>query len=289
MTQHRLEHYFAPSRIPSKPSGANILDLPYSVRQRIYEYAKLDGMIVDLNYSNLTVYPRGEYPETVGCRKMSATDWYNVQRVDVVGRDEVWETCEEFAPGDFETCGHLPGTRPYGRHQSMLLVCKDIHKEVGSFTYRKNVFRVALGRPLGFTRLWRMSDYAISNLHSLSICLEPSKDICNDFVLDAMYYRPYPPTPVDLSTRDGQWVLKNWIMLLDRLKRLARPSQLSLYLIFRAKTIDDVKSIIDPMFQLPTLGHCGISVDMYDQSFWWLSKSVGHILSIPEYLCNIHF
>jgi hypothetical protein len=268
MRQRRLEYYFISSKAPFIPSGRSFLHLPYSVRKLVYEFAELDQIFVDLNYSNLKIYPEGAYPETRDCRKLDTKGWYDLKKLDVPGSDEVWETNNEAVR--IEDYGTSLWGRTCGSHQSMLLVSKQIHQEVEAFTYAGAVFRVCLGQPLGFTRLWRMNDHALSNLGSLTIRLDvPQTEVCNDGWAD-----PHPPSRyLDFSTTWGRSVLKDWISTLSRLNQSIQAGTLRLRVIFCAKTMDDARAIVEPMIQLPQLKDCGICAELYGQSCWWILVS----------------
>ncbi|KAH7390653.1 hypothetical protein BKA66DRAFT_41298 [Pyrenochaeta sp. MPI-SDFR-AT-0127] len=263
MPQHRLEYYFS-SRAPLIPSGCSFLDLPHSVRKLVYKYAELDKIFIDLNYSNLKVYANGTYPETQDCRKLDANGPYELKKLDVTELDEVWEIDDDAE--DIQHYGTSVWGNVYGLHQSMLLTSKQIHREVEAFTYAGAVFRVCLGQPLGFARLWRMSDNALCNLGSLTIRLDTPKTVVWD---DAWPRLPTPPACIDLSTACGRIVLKRWKLTLEGLVRSIRPGQLRLRVIFYAKTMGDATAIIEPMMQLPRLKDCGICAEICGQTCWW--------------------
>lgn len=268
MPQQRLERYFASSKSPRPATRCGLLQLPPSVRELIYQYVGLDHTLVDLNYSNLTVYAKGAYPETIDCRKLDTHGDYVLQKLDVPDPSEVWEIEEG---EDLDYYGASPWGRAYGVHQSMLLVCRQIHQEVEAFIYAGAVFRVCLGHPLGFTRLLSMSDHALSNVRSLTIRLDVPKASANR----NGWAPPCPPSEsLDLSTEPGKLVLKSWLSVLHRSVHSLRPRQLRLRVIFCAKTMADAKAIIEPMLQLPQLKDCGICVELSGKSCWWRLEHV---------------
>lgn len=269
MSQRRLTHYFNPSRDSFIPSRCSFLDLPNSVRNLIYEFAGLDDLFVDLNYTNLKVFPEDSYPETLDCRKLiDGNGCYKLRKIGAAELNEVWEIND--SEWNIKSYGRSVWGNGYGLHQSMLLVSKQIHQEVETFTYAGAVFRVCLGQPLGFTRLWRMSDLAVSNMGSLTIRL----DIPNTVVRihawmhigNRLTDTYTPPKHIDLSTKCGRKVMQNWTTTLERLARSLRPGQLRLRVIFRAKTKDDARAVIEPMMQLPLLKECAICVELYGES-----------------------
>ncbi|KAH8702921.1 hypothetical protein GQ44DRAFT_778365 [Phaeosphaeriaceae sp. PMI808] len=269
MPQHRLEHYFVPAKPPFVPSGRSFIDLPYSIRKLVYKYAELDNILVDLNYANLKVYPEGTYPETQGCRKLTAQDGpYELKKLDVAESEDVWEI--DCGSEDIPSYWRSVWGIPYGLHQSMLLVSRQIHEEVEAFTCAGSVFRVCLGQPLGFTRLHRLSDNALSNLGSLTIRLDIPKTVV---YFNGWAESPTPLEYIDLSTRWGQIVLKSWKLAIDRLIQSVRPGQLRLHVIFYAMTEADASALIEPMMRLPLLKDCGIRADIYGQDHWRKSYS----------------
>jgi len=268
MPQYRLEHYFIPSRTPFTPSGYNFLDLPYSVRRLVYEYAGLGGLLVDLNYTNLKVYPRGTYPETDNCRKLDA-GFYDLKKLDITDPDEAWEINDDAE--DVTGYGKSIWGNAYGSHQSMLLVSRQIHQEVEAYTYAQAVLRVCLSQPLGFTRLWRMSENALANLASLTIRLDTPKTLVENDVWEDY---PEPPIYLDFSTKWGTKILETWSSTLEQLARSLRPGQLKLRVIFCAKTIDDARAVLEPMARLPRLKDCGICAEVYGQTCWWKLNTV---------------
>jgi hypothetical protein len=268
MPQRRLDYYFVPSNPPFVPLRCSFIDLPLPVRKLIYSYAGLDQTFVDLNYTNLKVYPRGTYPDTRDCRKLDTKGWYELQKLDVDSED-VWEITDNSE--SLRQYGKSLWGNVYGQCQSMLLVSKQLHQEVEAFIYSGAVFRVCMGQPLALTRLLRMSNNALSKLSSLTIRLDVPRSIVWD---DGWAYSPTPPEHIDLSTWQGRTILKSWTSIMDRLAQLITPGQLRLRVIFRAKTMDDAKTLIEPMMQLPLLKDCGVCAEICGQSCWW--KLVSH-------------
>lgn len=175
MRQRRLEHSFYTPKTVHRPSGCSFLHLPYAVRKHIYELAGIGQAHVDLNYTNLKVYPKGAYPETQDCRKLDGKCIYHLRKIDVDAQVEVWEINNEAS--DVKTYGRSVWGGKYGKRQSLLLASKKIHQEVEAFIYADAKFRVCLGHPLGFTRLWRLSDNALSHLGSLTIRLDAPRTV----------------------------------------------------------------------------------------------------------------
>lgn len=264
MPQHRLEHYFTAVSPSFVNSGRSFLDLPHHVRRLVYEYVAWERDVVDLNYDNLVVYPSGQYPETLGCRKLVYSSFCGLRRNDtIVCQEEVWEMAPEQAEQDY---GWSIWRRPWGGLQSMLLVSKAIHEEIEAYTYSVAVFRVCLGQPLGLLRLWRMSENALSHLQMLTIRLDrPTSEVTDDGWWDT----PHPPSHIDTSKKLGREIVRNWVRTLDLLARTITPANLRLNLIFRARTMDDARAILEPMGELPLLRDCGICGELYGQSCFW--------------------
>jgi hypothetical protein len=238
--------------------------MPLPVRKLIYRYAELDHIFVDLNYTNLKVYARGAYPETRDCRKLDTQGWYELQMLDVIESEDVWEISSDSKC--LQEYGKSLWGNVYGSCQSMLLVSKQLHQEVEAFIYSRGVFRVCMGQPLALTRLLRTSDNALSNLGSLTIRLDVPKTVVWN---DGWGNSPEPTEHIDVSTRQGKMILKNWASILGRLAQLITPGQLRLRVIFRAKTMDDASRLVDPMMQLPQLKACCVCAEIHGQSCWW--------------------
>lgn len=272
MPQHRLEHYFASSKAPFVSSGLSFLTLPLNVRRLVYEYVATDYELVDLNYANLVVYPFGQNPETRGCRKLEADLNYKLKRSeDAVCQEEVWEMNPEW---DEENYGSSIWNRPWGAVQAMLLVSKDIHREMEAYVYSATVFRICLGKPLGLSRLWRMSENALSHLQTLTIRLDQPMSETSD---DGWENEARPPSHIDISKKSGKQIVRSWMRTLELLARTLTPHTLSLNLIFRAQTMDDARGILEPMECLPLLKDLGICAELYEQGLFWKQKKVSYL------------
>lgn len=258
MPQHRLQHCFTSSRARPVPTSGNFLDLPLAVRHLVYSYAGLNGLFIDLNYTNVKVYTKGTYPDTLFCRKLDAESDcdHTLRKLDAIGPGEVWELVHD--PDDGEKCGKDVWGRKYGVLQSLLLVSIQIHREVEVFVYSDAVFRVCMSQPLGLGRLWRMSSSALSVLSSLTVRLDLPKNV----IESGRWAKQSEQLDwIDCKTREGKTILKEWVLIVEKLAKAIRPEQLRLRIIFRAKTIEVVKTIIEPMIQLPRLKDCGIYVE----------------------------
>ncbi|KAH7381236.1 hypothetical protein DE146DRAFT_279556 [Phaeosphaeria sp. MPI-PUGE-AT-0046c] len=263
MPQFRLEHYFTASRPPCIQSGRSFLDLPPHVRRLVYEYAELGSQFIDLNYTNLLVYPHGEYPETRGCCKVQPFESYSeLRKLDVVGWEELWEM--DVNSLEQNSVSKSIWNKPWGGVQAMNLVCRDVHREVETYIHSTSIFRVCLGQPLGFSRLERMSETALSHLTKLTIRLDQTRYEVQDDP-----WGPNPPEHIDLSKRWSKKILRDWMRKLDLLVRTLRPQTLRLNVIFRARALRDAKAILEPLVRLPLLRGCGICVDLYGQNRFW--------------------
>jgi hypothetical protein len=179
------------------------------VRHLIYSYAGLDNLFVDLNYTNLKVYPKGTYPDTLFCRKLDAESdcVHRLKKLDFSGPDEMWELVR--GPENGAKCGKDVWGREYGDFQHLLLVSRQIGGEVEAFVYSSAVFRVCMGQPLGLARLWRMSSSALSVLSSLTVRLDLSKTVVGGRWAEQLEQLEW----IDFKTRGGKMVLKQWFLL----------------------------------------------------------------------------
>jgi hypothetical protein len=196
-----------------------------------------------------------------------------LKKVVATESDDVWEindSAESFGGYGKSLWGNV-----YGLHQSMLLVSRQIHREAEALTYATAVLRVCLGQPLGFKRIRCMSDNALSNLGSLTIRLDdPKTEVWNDGWTNSNT----PPKYIDLSTKKGMMILRDWTSIVERLARSVKPGKLRLRVVFRAKMISDARAVVEPMKGLPLLLDCGICAELYDQTCWWERKSVSSTL-----------
>lgn len=279
MPQYRLEHYFAPKQAPPTPSGRSFLDLPHSVRKLVYTFAGLQGLVVDVNYSNLKLYPKHTYPTTDDCRKLDTVGWYKLHKLDVADVEEVWEISD--SREDVKEYGRSIWDREWGVLQSMLLVSRQIHKEVEAFVYSTGVLRVCMGQPLGLKRFWRLGDHAVEVLGALTVRLDVEKAMVEKSGWKQVGDAGMPSMYLDFSKKWGKAILKSWIRVLERLTRIIQPGQLSLRVVFRAKTMSDARAVIESMLQLPLLKDCGICAELEGQGLWWRAKLVStvHLVS----------
>lgn len=243
----------------------------------VYKHAGLSSMFVDLNYTNLKVYSKGTWPDTLFCRKLDPVGEYHLEKLEVIDANDIWETADEAEC--IRNIGRGIWGVKYGVLQSLLLVSRQIHKEVEAFTYASAVFRVCMGQPLGLQGLWRMSDFALSNLCSLTVRL----DLPKDNVQTSGWNEPLQYlSVVDSSTREGKAIVRDWTNTMIRLSSIVRPQQLRLRVIFRARKIDDAQAIIKPMLRLPRLKDCGICAELEGSRRWWTVKLVNMICTCSE-------
>lgn len=256
MHQTQLDQFLTPKRSPFVPSGLNFLHLPYPVRRLVYYYTEITDNLIDLNFSHLKYYSKGTYPDTLYQHHCSYETWWALRKVDADELDDVWELDDEYDEGCRRGFQCL---RLWNTASSLLLTSREINEEVENLLYGENTFRVCRGNPLGFRRLWRMSDRALAALSSLTVRL----DVPQDFV-DGDGWLEYPllPTPLDLKSRYGKLVLKDWNTLIKNLARVGRLRHLRLYVVFRAVDMDVVKAVIESMMTLPILKDCGIWVQL---------------------------
>lgn len=227
MRQSRLESYFkVPARLPP-PSCLSLPDLPLSVRRLIYEYAGLAGKTIDLNFSNLLIYPKNQYPDsTFAVRSRCVHVCIPVIRqwdeTAPVGENEYWEADneEEALNGDAQLLrmDHCAGCSD-GR--GLLFVCKKISQEVVSFIYSNNVFTVRQGSPHGLKRVGSMGKHGMAALASLTIKLDTNDERS---YFDSGDLHESLPSPLHLNDKIMRSVVREHKTIIERLAKHIKPS-----------------------------------------------------------------
>ncbi|KAF2465008.1 uncharacterized protein BDR25DRAFT_306872, partial [Lindgomyces ingoldianus] len=241
------------------------LDIPPKARKLIYEYAGLTGRTIDLNYSNLVLYPQNEYPDSLWsqrigcfhhshltikrCEDYTTLEPYwecNRKRTDLIPIHNYFYHCEHYDCASFED-------PPY----SLLLASKSIFTEVFQTIYERNTFRICRSSPEGFSPLFNeLGHAALQELSNLTIRLdgEPPETI----VLGVDWARLEQLLPIKLHSRYGKAALSDWQNLVRRLSRCVRPNRLTLRLIAKAPDVKTAEALLEPLNQLPTLKECCI-------------------------------
>lgn len=264
MRQPRLEQYFKTPAAPAPDPGLSFLDFPHNVRKLIYEHVGITDRTIDLNFANLFVYRRNEYPSSVFSYKNPC--WHvhaPVRRLRdeeiQFGQEEVWE--EDIDENDMDI-GYTPCCDD---NYALLLVSKFIHAELLPLVYSSNDFTVRQGNPNGLTRLRNMGKTAMAALTSLTIRLDSPQDyacFCKDDLQDEDL-----PSPIDIIHAGGlrcadiakdRLIMEGFKEVISRLAASIKPDTLSLYLVFRTKNVETLRAVLETMSQLPLLKECGI-------------------------------
>lgn len=169
--------------------------------------------------------------------------------------EEAWEFVDDddYPPKPWCECHEIP--------YQLLFVSKQISKEVHRIIYKENQFRVSRGYPNGLKRLTTMGKRELAALVSLTIRLDIEQEtVYFPWEESHRRYCSDIPTPVDIKSRQGRDIVQDWKAVVERLSHVINPNTLKLYLIFCAVDHDTVKSVLEPMAQLPVLEHCGIWV-----------------------------
>jgi hypothetical protein len=278
MRQSRLGSYFTlPIRRSPSPC-LNLLDLPPSVRSLIYEYAGPVGQTIDLNFSNLLVYPYKQYPDSAFALRSrclhNLSDWPIVRKTDdtaPMNENEYWELEDEGEPCESEVRGfRLERCDACCDGRSLLFVCKAIYNEVVSSIYAKNIFTVRQGSPHGLKRLQLMGDSGIFALTSLTMRLD-TNDEQSSFCPDYRY--EIAPRPLQLDNKNMRAIFQEHETVFHRLSEHVRPNNLTLYLICRVLDRPTLAQILHPLTKLPLLKECGIWSFVGPQNPSWVSRN----------------
>jgi hypothetical protein len=140
------------------PRPLSILDLPVKIRELICEYAGFTGFTRDLNYVDLPIYPKNEYPrteyvETVWCSHDTCCEI--TRREDYHTLEEYWEAEDEASPPN----GNIAGTTCEAEGCEMSDACyqwaatffydNETHPELFRIMMQKNHLRICQGSPGG--------------------------------------------------------------------------------------------------------------------------------------------
>lgn len=259
MHQTRLESFFQ-ALLPSPPDRTRIglLHLPSSVRNRVYEYVGPFGQTIDLNFSNLLIYPYKHYPERLfsarsRCAHVEGVVLRSCDETAVLGEEVYWEYAQETnsnervaASGAVLLCSNCSDGR------SLLFVCRQISEEVLPFFYANNLFTARQGAPYGLKRLSTMGTPGLQSLKSLTITLGTEDSLIHPGELFTL------PAPLQDNHRNSCASLTAYKAVVERLARHIAPNRCELYLVFRVATFNLLEEVLLPLFQLPTLKNCGL-------------------------------
>ena len=244
-------------------------DLPLKARNLVYKYLDLTGYTVDLNYTELYVYPQNEYPDDSRADTIESLD-----SGSIITRCEDYRTLEEYWEWSYDESRIYSSSNKHKNDgcEKADFVAETVNDYYGSKAeapeifmtiYKSNHFRICRGSPGGFAPFFRLPTDALCELGTLTVRLdgEPQETI----KIDGDWSRLEQLAPLKLHSRYGKTALKEWGRLIQRLTECVRPSHLTLYLIVNVPDIKTAEAVLKPLEQLPTLKNCGI---------WLSSKSI---------------
>ena len=262
MRQSRLESFFeTPARPPPQPR-LGLLDLPPSIRQLIYKHAGLVDQTIDLNYSNLLVYPYKQYPDSCFAVRLRCAHSALpiVRRRDdsaPIGEEEYWELDEE----EWELETTEPQLLSVDRcvecsdGRGLLFVSKRISREVVPFVYANNIFTVRQEAPHGLKRVKMIGVDGMAALTSLTMKIGKKEGRLR---FDANHVNDSPPQPLHLGQKSSRTSMEDYEAVIERLAKHVRPRKLAMFLILGAPNLHILHQVLRPLFQMPTLKHCGL-------------------------------
>lgn len=239
-----------------------LLDLPLSVRRLIYDYAGLAGQTIDLNISNLLVYPYQQYPDsTHAVRLRCARPELNlIRNRDVTaptGEEEYWELKSNERSTSEEQYRLLSTHRCSGcvDGRSLIFTCKEIAYEVVPFVYANNNFIVRQDAPHGLKRVNMMGPEAIQALKSLTMKL----DLLEERVQVATHSADkLHLQPLHLYERSSRSNFDEYTAAIKHLSENMRTGRSIVNLIFRVACCRMLDDVLLCLFQLPRLMYCGL-------------------------------
>jgi len=274
MVQPTLGQYFRLLRPLGPASKVTFLDLPFTLRRRIYlnagllskstiylNYVSSSGGHCDLEYDadNLEQWPM---EETISARSLSLAhflDGYLPWPQICLNRHCL---CLEQQISTHPEC--KCNALPY----QLLYVSKTIAKEVSTVFYSENdfsVYRTGLG---GLSSLSRLPPGALACMKSLSVCL-------NFYVEEQRWGREFGPDSggfCHAMCRTSKWerlfsnskrrdelvALKEWQLLCQLLGSQLQPNCLKLFLTCDVADVEIAEEVVRPLLQLPTLQECAV-------------------------------
>jgi hypothetical protein len=236
------------------------LDLPLSVRRLIYDYAGLVGQTIDLNISNLLVYPYQQHPDSthavrLRCARPELVLVRNRDATASSGQEEYWELKSNERSTKDEEYRLLSTHRCSGcvDGRGLMFTCKEIACEVVPFVYANNNFIVRQESPHGLKRVDMMGLEAIRALKSLTVKL----DLLEGRVQVATHsVDKLPLQPLHLYERSSRSNFEDYTMVIKHLSENIRPDKLSLNLIFCVACCRMLDDVLHSLFQLPRLKKC---------------------------------
>ena len=159
-------HFTSDRRIIKQSPSFRFLDLPVSLRRRVYAHTDLAGLQINLNFVGYKIHKVGGEPLRCFCYSSTCSHYSYPIRVglDPCTNADVW-TCDPGYAGDELYSTQFEGQNYLG----LLFSCKQIHDEVERLIYQENDFIICQGDPNGFQRLLDMDERHLGMLRSLTI------------------------------------------------------------------------------------------------------------------------
>ncbi|KAL9630731.1 MAG: hypothetical protein Q9164_006268 [Protoblastenia rupestris] len=241
LKQSRLDRFFdVPQRLPS--AGLSFLDLPSSIRSRIYAYSNLVR----------------EYPIHV-----------NIERSEdgTGGVSKKTIYCTTHICVRRGSCFCLP---PPLSH-SLLLVSRAVYQEVCAILYSQNCFHISRYKDSSLEFLANLSPKALASLTALTVrlnengpCSRSSKRFSHGSQCIPRCESCSCAELNDLGklSRHERSIIQKWKTICKQLALHVQASRLSLCLICDTDGYETAQEILKPMMDLPLLKTCSIRLAM---------------------------
>ncbi|KAH8897299.1 hypothetical protein GQ53DRAFT_507755 [Thozetella sp. PMI_491] len=228
-------------QVTHKRPHVSFLTLPRTIRERVYDYARVPtGKVLHLNK-----------------RSRDKSFWEESDSSD-------FELYEDNFYRDSKDAFPL----------ALLRASRAVRDEVEERLYSKNRVHVALGLPEGLHPLERLSNNAIKHLKVLIVGLLPCKCLqssCsersppdNPFSdsFEAWQFKPSSShiRCLDCISRRDRDILAQWKRICVRLAANVQPHRLELYFMAEVANVQVAKTILDPLRDLPILKEAAISL-----------------------------
>lgn len=253
MGQHTLHDYLQLPRKRAPAEGSHFLRLPSSIRRQIYLAAGLGpGRFIDLNYW-------GEGKRSGGLDD----DGYYRTEEEEEGAEEDRAPPKQTRWADHPEADPLP--------TGLLYVSRAVHDEAEAVLYGENRFAISQRDAGGLRALEAISPGALRELRSLAVRLAPCFCITPGCNLERWSQRrsrlefwECPRTrhdrPLRVIARSDRAVISRWRRICARFAAHVLPERLRLYLVCHAKDPASARAVVEPLFTMPTLRGCGISL-----------------------------
>ena len=258
MPQQLLHRYFPSSLEPPRSSGTCFLDLPVSIRRRVYILAGLARFCpIDLNLEEAR---RDKYhQEALSTRSVSQQTNLFPELCHYYERRILGNNL--FSGDDCLNCICPP--LPY----QLLYVSHSISDEVSPILYSENAFRLSRSNQWGLKPLRNLNPKALASLTSLTIRLRsgalvsghgryrlPRNYSCSP---DCNVYDLHDK-PLNFNGCPDQIILAGWASLIQKISPHIQALRLRLNVVCDVADEGTALLFLRPLSQLPRLKHCAI-------------------------------